>query len=188
MGSYSPVTYVPATTGTNECASGDISAFVTACVTGSNTQTTCPAWFAANVAGGEADGGGAGNACGNCIAAPNNNGGIWSDPNGYFAPNYAGCIQLTDSTNGSTCAAAFNQANGCDGFYCDQCTDQNDYNACSAAATQCTSYNTASNTDCAADLSADAGTAVCFPSEASGASDQSADFTYIINLICGTGQ
>jgi len=188
MGSYTAVTYVAATRGTNQCASGDISAFITACVASASSQTTCTAWFAANVAGQAADGGGAGTTCGNCIAPANNNGGIWNDPNGFFAPNFAGCIQLTDTTNGATCAAAFNNANGCDDFYCDQCTTTADFNSCSNAATTCTTYNSTSNTDCAADLSPDAGTAVCFPSEAAMASDQSADFTYIINLICGTGQ
>ena len=104
-GTYASVTYVPATKGTNQCASTDIAAFVTACVTSTN-QADCPNWFAANVAGQAADGGGAGTTCGNCIAPMNNNGGASIDPMGYVNPNYAGCIQLTDPTSGPACAAA----------------------------------------------------------------------------------
>jgi hypothetical protein len=127
---------------------------------------------------------------GNCIAPVNNNGGAWIDPFGYVNPNYAGCIQLTDPTNGPTCAAAFNNINGCTDLYCDQCSSNTDFTACSNAASSgsgsCASDNSTFTTACAADLgSADAGAAVCFPS--TGASNNAADFTYIINLICGTG-
>jgi hypothetical protein len=58
-GTYASVTYVPAVKGNNQCASGDIAAFVAACVTSTN-MADCPNWFAANVAGQAADGGGAG--------------------------------------------------------------------------------------------------------------------------------
>jgi hypothetical protein len=190
-GTYASVTYVASTKGTNQCASGDITAFVTAC--GSNaTNTSCQDWFTANVAGQMADGGGAGNTCGNCIANPNGAGALWFDPFGYFNWNYAGCIQLTDTTNGTACAGALNNIDGCQAQYCDQC-DTNSYEACSnatiAASGQCASYNSTFNTACANDLGiGDGGTAAaaCFPSM--GSNDSDPDITYIATLICGSGQ
>lgn len=189
-GTYASVTYVPAVKGNNQCAATDIANFISVCVTGTS-QAACTSWFETNVAGQAADGGGAGTTCGNCIAPAQNNGGIWNDPNGYFAPNYAGCIQLTDATNGSACAAAYNNFYGCQGQYCDECTAG--YGSCAntvAGSTgECASYTTPFSTACAADLGlGDAGTALgaaCFPSM--GGMDPSPDYTYVLNLICGTG-
>jgi len=188
-GAFSAATYVAAVAHQGACASTDISAFITACVT---APSGCQAWLAANVAGAEADGGGAGTTCGNCIFAPQNNGGVWLDPNFYFGPNYAGCIQLTDPTNGTACATAWNNLNGCDGNYCDipyqmqgatqvQCCDQ----LVEGSGGTCNSYSTAFTTACAPDLSPDAGAAAasCFPG--TGSTAQQTDLTYIIGLICG---
>jgi hypothetical protein len=191
-GTYASVTYVPSTKGTNQCASTDITAFVTACGN-SQTMTSCQDWFAANVAGMAADGGGAGSTCGNCIANPNGAGALWFDPFGYFNWNYAGCIQLTDTTNGTACAGAFNNIDGCQAQYCDQCSDNTTYGQCSnatiASGGQCASYNSTFNTACANDLGiGDGGTAAaaCFPSM--GAANSDPDITYIATLICGSGQ
>ncbi len=174
----------------------DIQAFITACVTNPGTMgANCQTWITANVAGstlGMPDGG-PGTACGNCIVAPNNNGGIWVDPNGFFGPNYAGCIQLTDATNGAACAGAFNNINGCDGQYCDQCqssTNTTDYQNCTQAAdgSQCSSEATAFKTSCATDFPPDGGAspvASCFPG--TGMTAQQTDLTYVINMICGGG-
>jgi len=62
------------------CAAGDISTWISSVIDGTATD----AWFAANVAGGEADGGGVGTTCGNCIYPPNLDGGA---PNN-FGPTY----------------------------------------------------------------------------------------------------
>jgi hypothetical protein len=190
-GTYASVTYVPSTKGTNQCASTDITAFVAACGNAGN-NTTCGAWLAANVKGQAADGGGAGTTCGNCIANPNGSGALWFDPFGYFNWNYAGCIQLTDTTNGTACAGAFNNVDGCQAQYCDQC-DTNSYGACAnatvASGGQCASYNSTFDTACANDLGiGDGGTAAapCFPSM--GAANSDPDITYIATLICGSGQ
>ena len=183
--SFTPATYVPAVAHQGVCTPAEIAAFNAACGYGkAATKTTCAAWQTANVT---ADGG---NACGNCILAPMNNGGIWLDPkaNGQaFAgyPNYAACIQLTDASNGAKCAAAFNNANACDGVACDQCMNNADYQSCTGAADQgsCKTYATTAQTDCASDF-ADGGAAnTCFPSNAS--MNQDDDLTYILGLICG---
>jgi hypothetical protein len=188
-GAFTAPTYAPATKGQGVCQMTDIQAFITACVT---TPAGCQAWIAANIAGGAADGGGAGTTCGNCIFKPDNSGGVWLDPNNYFGPNYAGCIQLTDPTNGAACAAAFNNINGCDGNYCDIYQgSQTNYTCCTTAENgtggTCASYNSTEMTACNADLTVDGGAlaASCFPG--SGSTAQQTDLTYVINLICGGG-
>lgn len=191
-GAFTAPTYAPATKGQGLCTSTDISDFVTACVATGATTTTCGAWLASNVAGQAADGG-AGTACGNCILNQNNNGAAWLDPHGYFGPNYAGCIQLTDATNGAACAAAFNNINACDGDYCDiyQQAGATQYQCCSTAENgtggTCASYNSTEMTACNADLTVDGGAlaASCFPG--TGTTQQATDMTYIATLICGGG-
>src|SRR5580658_9518736 len=86
--SYTTAAYVAAMAHQGQCTADAITAFITACGD-MGTGTTCAAWQAANVAGATADGGGVGNACGNCIFAPMNNGATWTDPEGNFLPNYA---------------------------------------------------------------------------------------------------
>ncbi len=188
--SYTAPTYVPAVGNQGVCTTTAISAFVAACgYSMAATMGTCATWQAANV------GADAGTACGNCIMAPKNNGGIWLDPNGANmayngAPNYAACIQLIDPTHGTACATAFNNASGCEGVACDNACPMNatnqDFSACTAAADMgsCSTYATPEATACATDLAADGGTATpCFPAASSNNPDD--DLRYIANLVCG---
>jgi hypothetical protein len=175
---FTPVTYAPVTAHKGVCKAADITAFVTAC--GDNgSQTTCDAWQSANSSPD------ASTACGQCILDPNNAGASWVDQMGFFGPNYAGCIQLTDTTNGSACAAAFDAANDCHGFECDSC-------AAGAFATCVTTVNTGickqyadtEKTACTADLADGGALSTCSPGAATGKQDP--DFTYIATLICGS--
>jgi hypothetical protein len=185
----------------NACASTDISAFIAACITAS---TGCDAWFTNNVMGDAADGGGAGTACGNCIfpvdssGNPLNTGGTFSTVVGtganatlLFGPNYSGCIQLKDTTHGAACALAMDNLNNCEEVACafdgtTQCSDAN-FTTCANFVTgtgQGCNAAASSTSACATD-DADGGAAqICSPS---GGSSQSTDFTYVINLFCGTG-
>lgn len=178
---FTPVAYAPVTAHKGVCTTSDIAAFVAAC--GDNgTQTTCGNWQTANVAG--QDGGG-GNACGNCILDPKNAGGTWVDQMGFFGPNYAGCIQLTDTANGPTCAPAYEKVNDCHGFECDSCTDNATFTTCATTVdgTICKQYADAEKTACAADLAAGGAESTCMPGKAT--QKQDPDFTYIVTLICG---
>jgi hypothetical protein len=184
---FNPMTYTNATAHQGVCAATDINNFIVAC--GDNgSETTCNTWQNANVAG-SVDGG-AGTTCGNCIFSPQNNGGTWTDPEMFFLPNYAACIQLTDPTNGLACAKAFDNISGCEGVACDFCmsestTTAEDSTDCINAANMgsCSTYETAEQTACATDL-ADGGAAqTCSPG---GGVTQNPDFTYIITLICGS--
>jgi hypothetical protein len=161
------------------CSPTDVGAFVTAC--GSNgSQTACDNWQNANLASDA----GPGTACGNCVIAPMNNGGTWSDVNGYFLPNYAGCIQLTDPTNGTMCATALNNRQGCEGLACDSCTS---YQTCvtSVDSTGCSQYTSAFRSACMSDLADGGAVATCAPGAASNNPDL--DLSYIVTLICGGG-
>jgi hypothetical protein len=97
---YTALTAAPTPTQVvNACTPSDVSAFITACITGTSA-TACDDWQTANVAG-DADGS-AGTACGNCIfpapdsmGNPTNVGPTYILPSsGSFAANYAGCVQL----------------------------------------------------------------------------------------------
>jgi hypothetical protein len=159
----------------------DIAAFVAACGDmGSNT--TCSAWQTANVMSDA----GAGTACGNCVFAPMNNGGTWNDPNNFFLPNYAGCIQLTDMANGAACGAALNNIQACEGTACDQCSNT-DYGACTQAADKggCSMYASTFTTACKSDRGDGGAFQTCAPGAAMNM--QNPDFTYILGLICGGG-
>jgi hypothetical protein len=177
---FTPATYVSATKHQGKCTATQTTAFETAC--GDNaTQATCTTWLEANVASDAS----AGTACGGCILNPNNAGAAWSDPNGYFGPNYAGCIQLTDTKNGPACAAALENIDGCEGLECDDCADSTTYSTCATTVdgTICTSYTSPVQTACATD-GADGGAAEkCQPG---GGTTVDPDWTYIIDLICGT--
>jgi hypothetical protein len=160
------------------CAPSAIAAFVTAC--GDNgTLTSCNAWLATNTA----TDAGAGNACGNCIAAPNNSGGLYFDPNGVFNPNYGGCVELLDKTGGAACAAAFNNQSDCEGVACDSCMQG--YYGCLNAADQgsCATYVSADNTACAMDNADGGALNTCAPDP----NGQDGDYTFILTLICGGG-
>jgi hypothetical protein len=179
---FTPVAYVAATRGQDVCQASDIALFVTAC--GYNgTAASCQAWRTTYA-------GDAGTTCGNCIFAPMNNGGVWSDLQGFFEPNFAGCIQVTDvSASGVACATAINNVDDCDGNACDQCASGSDYIGCQTAAYEtggtCSSYETAVQTACASDDGDGGAIHDCFPGSMSGNSDD--NYTYIIALICGNG-
>jgi hypothetical protein len=179
---FTPPAYVAAVGNQGVCSTSDISAFVAAC--GSNgSQTMCDTWQNANLMIPE---GGAGTACGNCIIAPMNNGGTWSDSNGYFEPNYPACVQLTDSTTGTMCAGALANRLGCEGVACDSCNGTA-YTSCltSADTTACGQYLSAYNSACTAAVADGGALATCTPGAATMNADL--DLTYIVTLICGGG-
>lgn len=180
--------YVAATAHQGACNTSQINAFITAC--GDNgTATSCDAWQTANVAG-DNGGGGAGTNCGNCIFAPQNNGATWTDPDGFFEPNYGACIQLTDTTHGTACATALENASGCEGVACDNACPANDSNpadfeACINAADNgsCHTYATNEDSACATDFADGGAVSTCSPGAASNTLNP--DFQYITTLICG---
>jgi hypothetical protein len=202
---YTSLTWTNVVAHQGLCSAADLSAFLTACgdaATGTAGQATCTAWLGANVAGQEADGGGAGTACGNCILPPNKAGTggasfLFFDSmgNGYFGPNYPGCIQIRDTTNGPACAGAYNNLYECVDLQCSLCTGTNgdgtsqDPAACEqgdvATGGICASYLSPYQTSCMGD-NADGGIAdQCSPGAAT--QKQNPDWTLIINLICGGG-
>jgi hypothetical protein len=180
---FTPMTYTPAVAHQGLCSSTQIQAFVDACGdTGSNTS--CNDWFMTNVS----EDGGTGTPCGNCILAPDNNGGLWLDPDGFFEPDYAACIQLTDTTNGNACASAYDDAQGCNGVACDACTTDDSYSACimsvDGTAGGCASFVAAEEKACKADLADGGAASTCSPGAAMMALNP--DYTFIISLICGS--
>jgi hypothetical protein len=194
---YTATTWVNVVANQGKCAATDISAFEKAC--GDNaTQTTCDAWLTANTAG--ADGGG-GTACGNCILPANATGTggasfvtFDSMGNGYFGPNYPGCIQILDTSGGAKCAGDYYNLFSCLGLQCNTCTGtpgdgtSEDPDLCEqgdvATGGICASYLSPYQTDCAKD-NADGGVAdQCSPG---GGTTQDPDWNFIINLICGGG-
>ncbi len=185
---FKAATYVAAVAHQGKCAAADIAAFVMAC--GDNaTMTSCGTYQTNNVMGAGADGGGVGTVCGNCIFNPMNNGATWVDPDMFFGPNYAGCIQLTDTANGAACAAAYDNAGGCEGVACDNAcpmsATQQDFANCVAAADQgsCSTFAAAEKSACTTDFTDAGAAATCSPGAATGKSDP--DWNYIVNLICG---
>ena len=184
--SFGGLTYVPTVGHQGACTKLQIAAFVKACGR-LGTAATCAAWMTAQV---KADGAGT---CGDCIVAPGNNGAVWFDPAGVMSANYAGCIQLMESTDGGTCAAAYDNAAGCDGVACDMaCREASDPDAwvqCTDTANakgtgSCAAWVTAQAAACAPDLGDGGAMKTCFPSSASG--NVNNDLTYIATLICGT--
>jgi hypothetical protein len=194
---YTATTWTDVKGSQGACTATDISAFEKAC--GDNaTAAGCNAWQTANVAG--ADGGG-GTACGNCILPSNtlSTGGASyvtfdSAGGGYFGPNYPGCIQLLDPTNGSACAGDYYNLFSCLSLQCNLCTGtagdmtSQDPAACQtadvAAGGICASYLSPYQTKCMAD-NADGGVAnKCSPGNGV---TQDPDWNLIIGLICGGG-
>lgn len=181
---YSPATYNDVSVMANVCSSTDISNFVAAC--GDNgTDTTCGDWQTANLSDG-------GTSCGNCIfggvdGSGNalNNGAVYSDPDNFFGPNYAGCVQLVDTTNGAACAPALDNYQGCLGVACDMCDQQSAQDCQTAVQTgACGTYGNAVQSACPTDFNDGGAYNTCTPG---GGQTQDPDWTYIINLVCGTG-
>ena len=164
-------------------ASAEISAFVTACGT-SGTATTCNKWQTQNLSDG-------GNTCGDCIFAPKNNGGVYvssdSDGNGFFGPNFAGCIELADQR--ATCATDVDDLNACATWYCAYCQEQGsttaDVQACqqAAAMAECKTQDTAFSTDCKTDFGKGGSAATCGAT----ATLTNTIWTSILTEICGSG-
>jgi hypothetical protein len=172
---------VPAIPSQGLCTTAEINAFISACV---DPGTSCGSWVNANVAG--SIDGGAGTPCGNCVEAPTavNNGGVWIDPEGLFAPNYAGCIQILDPTHGPACGAAFDNVLGCQSLACDYCpgVGVNDYDNCVNATTDagCAGYQAVQTTACAYDFTSTGVAVQCSPS-----SGGTGDYLFTVTLICG---
>jgi hypothetical protein len=175
---FTPAPYTGAVAHQGFCTAPEITAFVSACGDKA-TPTSCTAWVDANV---ETD---AATPCGRCIIARKNNGGAWVDPKGLAYPNYAACIQLTDTAHGGACAAAYDYATSCSAVACDGCSAA-DFGGCvaAAAAGECSKVVAAEQAACATDF-ADGGAAqICTPGAATMTRDL--DFLYIITLVCGT--
>jgi hypothetical protein len=179
---FTPQTYTTPAAHQGVCAPGDVQAFLTACVD-TPEPTICDAWLAANVASDA----GAGTACGNCIFAPANDGGVERDPTGAFGPNYFGCIAILDPTHGSACAPAFQDVSDCENLECADCADDTAAQICAGAVDQtiCASYVATETTACSADFADGGAGATCSPAGTTGSKDL--DFTYVITLICGGG-
>jgi hypothetical protein len=171
----------------NACTSADISAFITACIS-ATSPTPCDDWQTANIAG-VADGS-AGTACGNCIFPADSMGDVTNAGPTYilpssnkFAANYAGCVQVLDSTNGAACGLAYDNWTDCDDYACGACADS-DFGGCQ-------SYVDGTGQACA---TAYMSTQACTSDAADGGAFNTCqtgvaatDFTTIINLFCGTG-
>lgn len=162
------------------CDSTGIAAFITACASVALNDPTCAAWLVSNVAGLE-DGGGAGTTCGNCIFAPDNNGGVHLDPNLELWPNYAGCVAIEDPKNGATCAPADQSFFDCVNQQCDDCATQSAANSCATAASQgiCSSETTTADTNCQPDIVDGGALNTC------SSASLLTDYQYIVQLICG---
>jgi hypothetical protein len=186
-------TYAPVKAEPGSCTAADISAFEAACGD-QGSGSACDAWQTANTAG--ADGGG-GTACGNCIFTPPNipwQGAAYvtyDSTGGTFGPNYEGCIQLVDPTNGPGCAAAWDPLQQCVGLQCDDCTTSATYGTCydtvAGKGGICASYYSPFSTACTTDLGADGGAPAIKECTPGGGTTQNPDWNFIINLICGGG-
>jgi hypothetical protein len=179
---FGGVPYVAAVANQGVCAYSDIAAFLTACVTGMD-PTACDTWANANLASDA----GPGTACGDCIFPPTtNNGPIWFDPSGYPSPNYAACVQVTDTANGTVCATALDNASSCEAIACDACTTQSDADCCikTVDAAGCSSFASARESSCHADFASGGAFSSCSPGGAT--NDVAVDYSYIISLLCGS--
>ncbi len=181
---FRPQPFHPAKAGQGLCTAAEINAFISACVTA--TAADCTTWLAANVSGDNpntAFAPGGGTPCGNCILdGKANNGGLWTDPDGLFQPNYAGCFQIEDPVNGPACGAAYNNLSGCQNFACEYCTTNAGYNQCSSvifADTRCGQYEDAAQSLCQAESSNNV------YNECAGSNGGVPDYLFVLNLICG---
>ncbi len=164
-------------TTTGICTSQQVSDFVAACYGQSATNKTCNAWLgiAANTA------------CGNCVSPADAQGNlitqgpqVVNQTSGSILPNTPGCIALSDTTNGATCAPAFSNYSQCEDVACSSCTSQSTFDTCqqttSTGSGACTSYYTAFAGSCASDVG-DGGIA--------SPNGECQDPVFIFNLYCG---
>jgi hypothetical protein len=185
---FTPGTYPASTEHSGACLAADITSFLAACGDSGNS-TACGNWQTANVPNGDA---GAGTACGACIFKDDNSGAsfvsVTPGGHGFFGPNYGGCIQLLDPTNGPACQPAYDAVDDCEVSECGDCADSTTYATCASAvdASVCSTQSAAVKTACAADF-ADGGTAQqCDPGAATNPPTSNPTFQLIISLICGT--
>jgi len=183
---FKPPAYVPSVAHQGACTSAEIADFVSACIT-STSGAPCEAWQLMNLGDGGAT------PCGDCIFAPDDNGGVWVDPGGGFFPNVAGCMQLEDPTNGPACAAAYNIISACNGVACDSrclgkgvCSELAECNDCITASNEgsCNAYAISVGKDCAADYADGGALDLCSPGWAMG--EQAPTYSLVIGLICGS--
>ena len=175
---FKPATYTPAVAHQGKCASTDISAFIAACGDSGST-TLCNTWKKANT-------GTSGTPCGNCILpGSTNNGGAWFDGTSRIVPNYGACTQLLDKTSGTACAMAYEAQWECVGVACDGCTTKTEFDNCFTTVANsgggCRSFALTYDTACTADFAEGGALNTCEPTTTTG----DADFTSIINLVCG---
>jgi hypothetical protein len=189
-----PGPYVAAVEHQGVCNAGEIQAFITACGDMYDAPA-CNAWLAANVASVDD----AGTSCGNCIFAPMNNGGVWSDPSGGFRPNYPGCVQILDSANGAACATPYRDVRACEAVACEPCSKYPSGSPhpgfaaprggdcpTTSDGSVCAAYVSAFSSGCAADRAADGGGAFVTCSTGAAAGIWDPDYAFILSLICGS--
>jgi hypothetical protein len=178
---FTPPLYVPAGLDKGECSTAQIASFYDACLSPSATDATCGASFGAAAPSVDV-------ACGSCLLTPQTAtswGPVVSYTVGTVSLNVAGCMEILGSTDGLSCAKAYETANACEAYACANCTVSSatssaNHQACvlAAAAGDCSSYE--SSAMCGA-VEADAGaTTTCFLG-----SDFASRFAAIAPIFCG---
>jgi hypothetical protein len=178
---FTPPLYVPAGLDKGECTSAQMQSFYTACLSSTATDATCGAGFGASAPAADV-------ACGACLLTPESStswGPVVSYSVGTVSLNVAGCMEILGSTSGLACAKAYEAANACESYACENCsvssaTSNQDHQACVLAAADgsCTMYETAAT---CGDVEADSGaTTTCFQG-----TDFGSRFAAIAPIFCG---
>ncbi|MFI5298442.1 MAG: hypothetical protein ACHREM_10110 [Polyangiales bacterium] len=177
-------TYVPAVAHQGLCTQAEIAGYVSACIGPSPSAADCGQWWSTNITA--STDAGIGTPCGRCFVSPSNNGALWEDSLGLYAPNYGRCIQLLDPVDGIACAPAYENRRLCRDVACQYCPSfgNSDFADCLAAADQstCSAFATTFQAACAHDLVDGGAFGECHPSPLAGGP---LDYTYIADLICG---
>jgi hypothetical protein len=172
------------------CTQNDIAAFVTACGANS-TQQTCDAWQTAEVD--------AGPSCLDCTFSSQSAAkwGVYvcDDNAGTCFINTPGCLDVALATvsqekqagGSGSCGDLYNDAYMCEGYSCNSCTAQSDFDKClqSADANECKKYADlayATTGACAAANDPDASATInsCF-------NQNDTDLATMTALLCGPG-
>jgi hypothetical protein len=177
------------------CTQNDITAFVTACGA-TATSTSCDDWQTAQADAGAGD---AGTSCLDCTFS-SQSGAKWGvyvcdDNTGACFLNTPGCLDVAlasvaqekQAGGSGSCGDLYNDAYMCEGYACNSCTAQSDFDSClkSADANQCKqyadlAYSTTGKCSAANDPDASATINSCF--------DQNdTDLTTMTMLLCGPG-
>jgi hypothetical protein len=172
------------------CSPSDITAFVTACGS-TETSSSCDDWQTAEVD--------AGPSCLDCVFS-SQNGAKWGvyvcdDNTGACFFNTPGCLDVALATvaqekqagGAGSCGDLFNDAYMCEGYSCNSCVSQSDFDTClqSADANECKpyadlAYSTTGKCSAANDPDASATINSCF-----GQNDT--DLATMTALLCGSG-